>query len=305
MASACAGVTTSQPMSLVGAWPTRMEANVVPLGPAGATLAPGVRYAGGLSLHGAGLHGLSDLKLAKDGVGAWAVSDFGALIHFNIRLDARGRLVGADTATRRPLAGLDGDLQGAKGDADAEGLALLDDGRLLVSFERDDRIWSYGMDGATTPTALRHPDIDFPGNKGMEGLSAAPDRDGQAAWLVLGETGGAWTCTVGACRALPYAPARIEDGYLFTSADRDPAGGWFIVERYYRPPLTIRARVRHMAPDGALGPPLITLRPPASVDNFEGIAVRATPAGARLYLLSDDNDFFLQQTLLLAFDIVR
>jgi len=304
LASACAAMTTAQPVGTNAIQPVRMESRTVPLGPGGAALAPGVLYAGGLSLHGASLHGLSDLKLAGDGSGAWAVSDFGHLIRFEIRTDAQGKLVGADTATRRALAGLDGEYLGAgKGDSDAEGLALLDDGRLLVSFERDHRIWSYGPEGAETPVPVRHPDVAFPGNEGMEGLSSAPDQDGRPAWLVLGEAGGAWTCTVIACRALPDAPTRIDDGYMFTSADRDPAGGWFVLERYYQPPLTLRARIRRMAADGSLGPPLITLRPPASVDNFEGIAVHATPMGARLYILSDDNDIFLQKTLLLAFDV--
>ena len=306
LASACAAMTTAQPVETDAIQPVRMEARSVPLGPGGATLAPGVRYAGGLSLHGASLHGLSDLKLAADGSGAWTVSDFGSLIRFDIRTDAQGRLIGADSAIRRPLTGLDGEPLGAgKGGADAEGLALLDDGRMLVSFERDDRIWSYGRDGAETPVSVRHPDAAFPGNEGMEGLAAAPDQDGRPAWLVLGEAGGAWTCTAIGCHALPAAPTRIDDGFMFTSADRDPSGGWFVLERYYRPPLTLRARVRRMAPDGTLGPPLITLRPPASVDNFEGIAVRATPGGVRLYILSDDNAFFLEKTLLLAFDVAR
>jgi len=304
LASACAAMTTAQPVETDAIQPVRMEARSVPLGPGGATLAPGVRYAGGLSLHGASLHGLSDLKLAADGSGAWTVSDFGSLIRFDIRTDAQGRLIGADSAIRRPLTGLDGEPLGAgKGGADAEGLALLDDGRMLVSFERDHRIWSYGPQGAETPAPVRRPDVAFPGNEGMEGLSAASDYDGRPAWLVLGESGGAWTCTTLACRPLPNAPTRFDDGYMFTSADRDPAGGWFVLERYYRPPLTLRARVRRMAPDGALGPPLITLRPPASVDNFEGIAVRATATGARLYILSDDNAVFLEKTLLLAFDV--
>ena len=65
----------------------------------------------------------------------------------------------------------------------------------------------------------------------------------------------------------------------------------------------MRARVRRLSPDGTLGPVLIALRPPASVDNMEGIAAVRTATGTRLYLLSDDNDNPLQRTLLLAFDV--
>jgi hypothetical protein len=295
--AACAGVATTVPLAVTEAgYPVHIETRRVPLGVAGADLAAGVTYAGGLSLHGANLHGLSDLKL--DGDQAWTVSDFGALVRFTIRLDAEGRLVGADTAGMRRLIGLDGNVLQPKTAADAEGLALLEQG-VAVSFERDDRIWTYGPRGLDLPRPLRRPDVAFGDNEGMEGLASAPD----GGWLVLGEAGGAWVCHPSACRPLPNAPTTVEDGYMFTSADVDPAGGWFILQRSYRPPLDIRARVRRMAPDGTLGPPLITLKTPASVDNFEGIAVQATPAGARLYILSDDNDNPLEKTLLMAFDV--
>lgn len=301
LAAACAGAGTTRPNPASGPvtgpdHPVRIEARRVPLGVGGATLAPGVRYAGGLALYGAKLHGLSDLKL--DGDRAWAVSDFGDLVRFTIRLDTSGRLVGATNAVSRALLDADGLPLTPKRRADAEGLARLDDGRLLVSFEGDDRIWAYGPDGDGPPTPLRRPDVPFPENAGMEGLSVAP-----GGWLVLGESGGAWVCDAAACRVLPAAPAPPDDGFRFTSADRDSAGGWFVVERFYAPPLDLRVRVRRMAGDGALGPVLIALRPPASVDNFEGLAVQATPHGARLYLLSDDNAFPLEKTLLLAFDV--
>jgi len=296
LAAACAGAGTTYPRALPGpGQPVRIEARRVPLGVAGASLAPGVRYAGGLDLYGTHLHGLSDLK--TDGDQAWTVSDFGHLVRFTLRRDGAGRLIGAENAISRALVDTDGRALTPKGRADAEGLARLDDGRLLVSFEGEDRIWAYGPDGDGPPTPLRAPQAAFPENEGMEGLSAAP-----GGWLVLGEGGGAWVCDDAACRALPAAPAAFDDGFRFTAADRDPAGGWFVLERFYAPPLDLRVRVRRMALDGALGPVLISLRPPASVDNFEGLAVQATPDGVRLYLLSDDNANLLERTLLLAFD---
>lgn len=295
--AACAGVATTEPVrDAEGAWVVGIETRRVPLGPAGADLAAGVRYAGGLSLHGANLHGLSDLKL--DGDQAWSVSDFGALVSFRLRLDGHGRLVGAEQARLRHLIGLDGAALPSKRAADAEGLALLD-GEVVVSFERDDRIWSYGPGGRALPRPLRHPEARFGPNEGMEGLAAAPG----GGWLVLGEAGGAWVCQPAACRALPGAPTQLEDGFSFTSADVDPAGGWFILQRRYRAPFDLQARVRRMAPDGSLGPVLISLKPPASVDNFEGLAAQATPGGVRLYMLADDNANPLEKTLLMAFDV--
>ncbi len=296
-AAACAAVATTMPMPVGPDRVIRLEANRTPLGLGGADLAPGVRYAGGLTLRGADLHGLSDLKVEGDR--AWVVSDFGHLVRFTLGLDRAGRLVSARDGVIRPLGGPDGAVHPARGDADAEGLAILPDGRVLISFERDHRIWSYGPDADGPPVPVAFPEVDLPSNGGFEGLSAA----GPDGWLVLAEGGGAWLCAE-ACA--PFGGARLmpSEGYSFTGADRDPAGdGWFVVERLYRPPLTLRMQVRRLSAEGVLSEPLIQLRPPASVDNFEGIAAVATSAGTRLYLLSDDNANPLQKTLLLAFDV--
>ncbi|WP_269514807.1 esterase-like activity of phytase family protein [Brevundimonas subvibrioides] len=296
-AAACAAIATSTPGVHEGLdRPVRMEARRVPLGIGGATLAPGVRYAGGLILRGSMLHGLSDLKV--EGERAWGVSDFGQLVRFTLRLDDRGHLASAGSATVRPLTGPDGAVIALKSLVDSEGLAILSDGRVLISFEGDHRIWSYGAGATAAPSSVARPDADFPDNEGMEGLAAAPD----GGWLVLGEGGGAWVCHA-TCAPRGAAPVMPADGFRFTGADVDPAGGWFVVERYYSPPVDMRVRVRRLSADGVLSDPVIQLRPPASIDNFEGIAAVATTTGTRLYLLSDDNANALQKTLLLAFDV--
>lgn len=302
-AAACAALATSVPDPVT--YPDRairIEARHVPLGIGGASLAPGVRYAGGLILRGAHLHGLSDLKITDAGPAearAWVVSDFGDLIRFTLRLDRAGRLVGADTAVSRPLTGQDGAILTPKANADAEGLAILSDGRVLIAFERDHRIWSYGVGAGERPEPVAAPVVALPDNAGLEGLAAAVP----GGWLVLAEEGGAWLCA-DTCTELGPSPLTPADDYRFTGADRDPAGdGWFLVERFYRPPLDMRVRVRRLSAEGVLSDPLIQLRPPASTDNFEGIAAVATATGVRLYLLSDDNANPLQKTLLLAFDL--
>lgn len=295
--AACAAVATATSGPSPGPdRVVRIEARNVPLGIGGATLAPGVRYGGGLILRGPALHGLSDLKVQGDR--AWAVSDFGALIRFTLRLDRNGRLTSADNAISRPLTGPDGAILTPKASADAEGLALLADGEVLVSFERDHRIWSYGRDLAAAAAPVPSPAFAFPANEGMEGLASDGD-----SWLALGEGGGAWRCDRDGCAPLSDPMPTPADGFRFTGADRDPQGGWFVVERYYAPPLDLRVRVRRLSPEGVLSEPLIQLRPPASTDNFEGIA--AVPTGTRLYLLSDDNGNLVQKTLLLAFDVLR
>ncbi len=135
----------------------------------------------------------------------------------------------------------------------------------------------------------------------MEGLAVAP-----GGWRVSGEAGGVWDCAAARCTGVSTPPQTpIPDSeYRITGLDRDPSGaGWFVVQRLYRAPIDMRARVRRMAPDGTLGPVLIELKLPGTTDNFEGIAAETRNGRTRLYILSDDNFNPAQRTLMLAFDL--
>lgn len=289
---------------------TAAEAEVRPVGlglPGGAMLTGGVRFAGGVELvleDDSPLHSLSDLKLvdANDFV---SVTDAGDLVRGRLRLDRAGRLTGMDSLRWRRLTLPDGTPIVDKADGDAEGLFIDSSGRLAVSFERRHRLWSYGPLAAIAarPTPMASPDVDFPLNDGMEGISAAP-----GGWRVTGEAGGVWDCAPRGCRVVTPPPAEpVPDSeYRITGMDRDPGGeGFWVVERRFRPPVDVRARVRRMAPDGTLGPVLVELSLPSTVDNFEGIAAVRFGDGVRLYILSDDNSNAPQRTLLLAFDFMH
>lgn len=307
--SACAGMGGG-PVPYVAAVDGWIAAETavrpVGLGLGGADLADGVRFAGGVELAapaGSPLHGLSDLKLTGGDGGFVTVSDSGDLVRGRIRLDATGRLEGVDALSYRRLTLTDGQPIDAKPMGDAEGLAVLPDGRLLISFERNHRIWSYGRlpSLSARPVAVRRPDAVFAGNDGMEGLAASP-----SGWIVAGEGGGVWDCAARACRTITPPPATTlsDAGYRITGMDRDPSGdGWFVVERAFSLAAGPRARIRRMTRDGALGPVLIELKLPGTTDNFEGVAAEARGGGTRLYILSDDNANPLQRTLLLAFDL--
>src|SRR5439155_17236546 len=92
------------------------------------------------------LGGLSDLKVAADG-SLVAETDEGALVRAQIVLDDKGRLIGLDHARISLLKGLNGQPLPGKAEADAEGVAAWPNGDLMISFERDDRIWVYPADG--------------------------------------------------------------------------------------------------------------------------------------------------------------
>ncbi|MEN5115264.1 esterase-like activity of phytase family protein [Brevundimonas diminuta] len=306
--AACAGAAVSShpwtPEATADGWaPAGGSTRQVGLGwPGGAKLADGVRYAGGVQLIAApasSLHGLSDLKLTGDD-GFVAVSDSGDLVRGRLELDADGKLSGLHDLRVRRLTTADGEPIIDKVAGDAEGLALTEEGEVLISFEREHRIWSYGpLDGLhARPEARAHPGADFPPNEGMEGLAAAAD-----GWRVGGEGGGVWDCSPKGCRTMvePTPPA---DSWRLTGLERDPGGdGWFAVQRSWRPPFDVRARVRRMDADGTLGPVLVELKLPGLTDNFEGIAAEAKGEGVRLYILSDDNANPAQKTLMLAFDV--
>lgn len=305
--AACAGTWPLVPQAVPTGW-TATNPGVRPVGlglPGGAQLAEGVKFAGGIELvleTGSPLHSLSDLKLTGED-GFISVSDAGDLVRGRLVLNRTGRLVGVHDLSWRRLTLSDGTPIADKVDGDAEGLAVTQGGDLLVSFERDHRIWNYGSMGAPVerPASVRKPDVTFAPNDGMEGLSI---RTG--GWRVAGESGGVWDCSTAACTVVTPVPDSplIDGAYRTTGMDRDPSGdGFFIVQRSYTPPLDARAQVRRMAADGALGPVLIQLKLPGTTDNFEGLAAVAQGGKTRLYILSDDNNNPAQRTLLLAFDV--
>lgn len=309
MLAACAGAAvTSLPFapSVSDGWlPQDASTRPLGLGIGGSTLAPGVSFAGGVQLLTptvSPLRSLSDFKLLGDGQ-FLSVTDAGDMVRGTLRLDDDGRLVGIDQLRSRRLTLANGNPISEKVDGDAEGLAVLPDGQVLVSFERDHRIWSYGpLEALQPPRDLARPLWPFADNGGMEAIAA---RDNNL-WRVAGEDGGVWDCTVDQCTlitAVPATPLKDRD-YRTTGMDRDPSGnGYWIVQRAFSPPIDVRARIRHMAQDGTLGPILVELKLPGTTDNFEGITAERRGDKTRLYILSDDNNNPLQRTLLLAFDI--
>jgi hypothetical protein len=269
-------------------------------------------YAGGVAISSpdtARLHGLSDLKIASNGA-IVAISDDGDLFEARLKLDEAGRLVGLTDGKLSPLKGPDGQPLQGKDKADAEGLALLPNGDRLVSFERDARIWLYPRladGGFGPPRPAPMPATTFPDNEGMEALTAYPAA-GPDAYLVGGEEGETWLCRLStSCQSLaPQSPPDFTwgltafasfEGQAIATLHRalDPIRGWRAQVRFVvdpRAPAAKQVWAASLTLDGAV-----------SRDNFEGLALTRTPAGAtRVYLLADDNDMSFERTLLMAFD---
>ena len=260
------------------------------------------RYAGGLVLTSpdtARLHGLSDMAV-RGGDQLTAVSDEGDLLKARLVLDKAGRLTGLTDGKISPLVGLDGKVLLGKMEADSEGMALMPNGDMLISFEQRHRIWLYPAKGGV-PHVVPFPAANFPANSGMEALAPDPAA-GPDAYVTAGEDSGeTWTCKLsGGCTSGPLIDKPAEFGVVAVTRLSKDRTAWLLRAwdpvRGSRVTLTIRNKANAQIAR-------LDLARPLTVDNFEALA--AVPGKGdtiRFYLLSDDNFQSIQRTLLLAFD---
>jgi hypothetical protein len=260
-----------------------------------------------------GWGGFSDLELAADGSEFRAVSDAGWFLRLPAGSDADGRLLPPVTGHLDRLLGLDGRPMPGKRFADAEAMARLDDGSLLVAFEQRHRFQRYAP--GIAPTATRPEPFPAPGNVerlpsngGIEGLVALP----RGRLLALAEEpleaeshGIAWLFDGGRWRRLDVERSRL---FKPTGAALLPGGDVLLLERRFGLIGGFAARLSRipaaqLVPGGMLRPGVVAeLSSPLTIDNFEGVAVGRGPKGETfVYLISDDNRNGWQQTLLLQF----
>ena len=104
-----------------------------------------LHWRGGVALSGQhkSFGGYSGMAIAPDMARLRAISDTGTWLMLGLRYDGAGNLVGAERAMLGPLLDVGGKALKFSDEADAESLALLADGSLLVGFERRHRLWRY------------------------------------------------------------------------------------------------------------------------------------------------------------------
>lgn len=308
--AACVATRIELPAAPVGAGSAiAIQTSPVALDPADPahTTIGDFTYAGGLAIGSdqtSRLHGLSDLVVEPDGQ-ILSVSDDGAdLFTARLKLDGSGRLAGLTEGALRPLVGPGSQPLQGKAWTDAEGVTRLGNGEILVSFERNHRIWRYPPSGPRQPFPVAMPAVTMAENDGIEGLAAAPTVVADGYWVGL-QPGSIWFCRLQvACdevKGLPAPPA----GYRLSSLTTGPKGELVILHHSYVPATGSRIIVTIVRdPRGAkriIG--RLAMGQTLTIDNFEGVAVVERPEGGwRLYLLSDDNFSPSQRTLLLAFD---
>lgn len=256
--------------------------------------------------------GLSDMLVSEDGHRLLAIGDEGIWLAARLRYDGDGRLIGMGDARLASLRDLENEPLADKIMADAEALALLPDGSLLVGFEREHRIWRYpspGVNGPERAEAFPLPPglSDAPENGGLETLIAL---DGDRV-LALTEDHAAGAHIRGyLLDGEDWAELELTRAGEFkpTGGALLPDGDLLLVERRFSALGGLAIRLRQIpgdsiAPGATLaGEELAVLKPPLEIDNFEAIAIRRGILGETLImLLSDDNFNPVQRTLLVQF----
>lgn len=310
-------------ISILGAWattaraePVAVTSTPVPLNEADTSVAAvgPLRYLGGVHLTSPDRRfgGFSTLGVSADGRRMVSISDRGAFMSAAIRTDADGILVGIDDVDMSALTDTEGRILEGKHWTDAESMSPGVNGEIIVSFERDHRLLSYPP-GENRAKFLRPPAeiTSLPDNHGIEALTLLDD--GRLLAIAEGDPKEdatiAWVSRPDGWDVMTY---RTSGGYRPTGAATLPGGDVLILERYFTPRDGVRIRIVRLASGviqaGAeLKSHLVAdLKPPFSIDNFEGIEARMGADGnAIVYLISDDNfNPSRQRTLFLMFRYV-
>jgi hypothetical protein len=267
-----------------------------------------------------GFGGLSALRLDAKGEKFVSLSDKGDWFTGRIVYDGKTMTALADVTTA-PMLGGDGRPLAARGWYDTESLA--DDGETYyIGIERTQRIvrFDFGHGGMTArgseiavPPAVRK----LPSNKGLEALVVAPRGLPLQGTLIaisergLDTAGNILGFLIGGPTPGQFTVRRSED-FDISDAALLPSGDLLLLERKFSFRTGLGVRIRRIAAAdlrrGAVldGPAIFNADLGNEIDNMEGLAVHRDAEGeVVLTMVSDDNFFFLQRTLLLQFTLVE
>ncbi|MBX3445149.1 MAG: esterase-like activity of phytase family protein [Parvibaculaceae bacterium] len=270
--------------------------------------------------------GWSGLAVSSDGATLLSVSDEGHWLTAMVLYDERGRLSGIAEPRMAPMLGLDGKpISGSKTLGDAEGLVVDTSdadslmGRAYVSFERAHRIWRYDLarSGAEAKPEQLLTQRHFGrlnSNGGLEAIELLPpaEEGGRPRILAITEDTldprGNIRGFIARGRDIAWFGVKPHSPFKPTDMARLPNGDILLLERRYSMLAGVGMQMRRIAADdiapGAVldGDVLVNVGQRYSIDNMEGLAVRADENGDLLiYMISDNNYNPLQRTLLLMF----
>ncbi|MEP3420526.1 MAG: esterase-like activity of phytase family protein [Erythrobacter sp.] len=277
-----------------------------------------LKYHGGLDIPrmDQNIGGLSGLRWDADSGRLLAITDDARWVWIT-PVEVSDQLTGIAAIESGNLLGPDGQTLTGKEDGDSESLVYDAETGWAVTFERNHRILSYGesLSGVGIKTLFdAEAELgELESNSGMEAVAvsaksqlicAERKAQSQRSNCVLHRTE-----TDSYTDFSVHPPSKLEGlGAVPTDADALGDGTFLVLFRSYSPTDGNGAAIVAYSPDGARSE-VMTLRPPMTVDNFEGLAVReeATNEGQRrtfIYIVSDDNFSGGQRTLLMKFEIV-
>jgi hypothetical protein len=252
--------------------------------------------------------GFSGLLIGADG-SLLAVTDQAHWLRARIARDRAGMLTGLAGAAVLPILDGNGRPLASGRAGDAEALARLPDGRLLVAFERWHRLRVFASPEAP---GLFFPAPDgieaLPSNAGLESLTALADGRILAIAEATGEDGSA-PAWIGRADGRGWQPRRYRPAADFAAVDAAglPGGGALVLERRAGLLTGFSCRLCWL-PEAALASPVLApvelaaIAAPLTSENYEGIAVAQRPDGALdVALISDDNFAFFQRNILMLF----
>jgi len=267
-------------------------------------------WLGGVELigHTPAFGGFSSMRVTGDHF--TLLSDGGNIVSF--RMDSRWRL------SERGFAELPAGPGTGWGKEDRDSESMTVDpgtGQIWVGFERANAIWRYAPglvrgEAHAAPPAM----AEWPPNGGAESLVRLAD----GSFIVISETGpGAHDKGRAAIRFASDPTQHPRAGFAFTflpPAGFDPSditalpdGRLLVLVRQFRVPFDFSAKLVMVDPatirPGALvrGREIATLARPLIHDNFEGLAITRENGATIVWICSDDNQLFLQRSLLLKF----
>ncbi|WP_234889726.1 esterase-like activity of phytase family protein [Agrobacterium vitis] len=262
----------------------------------------------------------SSIRFRPDGKRFIGVLDTGDWISGEIVRDEKGRLAGIDTVSLAPMLDRDGRGHVSKRAMDAESLAIRGD-KIYVGFEQRHRIDQYPLDGFETAKPEKSLPLPFPkkvleSNRSLEMLTASPAQGPLAGGLVtiteesLDAKGNLYAGVVDGAHPGGFKLVRRDD-FDVTDGAWLPDGDLLLLERRFRFPTGLGMRIVRVKGDsikpGALvdGEILLDADQSFQIDNMEGLDVVDMGNGdLRLILVSDDNHFMLQRTLMLEFRLL-
>jgi hypothetical protein len=260
--------------------------------------------------------GVSALRVNADGARFIAVTDKGRWLRGRITYEGTAP-VGIADAEMAPILGPDGRTLAARGWYDTESIAE-DGGTLYVGIERVHQIvrFDYGKDGLLArgrPIPVPPELKKLPANKGLEALAFVPKPLPLAGTLIaiseqgLDAAGNIRGFLIGGPSPGEFTIRRFNE-FDISDAAITPRGDLLVLDRRLSWTGGLAVRIRRIALAGLKpgivvdGPILFEADLGYQLDNMEGLSVhRAADGELVLTLISDDNFFALQRTLLLQF----